>query len=502
MALSDALQARFPVLTVQGELSGFTRAASGHCYFSLKDGDGQAAMLRCAMFRRAASLMDFSPRDGHAVEVRGRLALYEPRGELQFIVEAMRRAGEGALYEQFLRLKARLEAQGLFDADRKRVPPPYARRIGVITSAAGAALHDVLTALARRAPHAQVFVYPSPVQGAEAPPALVKALEIANQRADAEVLLLVRGGGSLEDLWAFNDERVVQAIARSDLPVICGVGHETDITLADLAADVRAPTPTAAAELATLSREQCLETLAALDRQLRRRLEQRLDSASQRLDRLTLRLARPGDALSRQRRRLDLYGQRLGQLLPRATSQRQQRLDLLAQRLSQLLPRASAHRQQHLDHLEERLRRALPQQAGRASHRLESLSSRLQALDPRQVLQRGFAWLDDGQGRALTSIQQLQEGQGLRAVLADGAADLTVERLTAHGAPVRRAAPPAKRGARRLPVDAVGAEAAPEAAPKAPDAGSTAQASLLEAMDPGAPAPAPRAPRRRKTKDV
>jgi len=429
-ALSDALQARFPVLTVQGELSGFTRAASGHCYFSLKDGDGQAAMLRCAMFRRAATLTDFSPRDGHAVEVRGRLALYEPRGELQFIVESMRRAGEGALYEQFLRLKARLEAMGLFDADRKRVPPPYARRIGVVTSAAGAALHDVLTALARRAPHAQVFLYPSPVQGAEAPPALVRALEAANARADAEVLLLVRGGGSLEDLWAFNDERVVQAIARSALPVICGVGHETDITLADLAADVRAPTPTAAAELATVSRQQCLETLAALERQLHRRLEQRLDGASQRLDRLALRLARPGDALNRQRRRVDQLGQRLAQQLPRATGERAQRLALLAHRLDQLLPRAAAHRQQRLDHLQDRLTRALPQQSRREAHRLEALGARLQALDPRQVLQRGFAWLDDGQGGALTSVSQLREGQSLRAVLADGAADVTVERLT------------------------------------------------------------------------
>ncbi len=501
MALSDALQARFPVLTVQGELSGFTRATSGHCYFSLKDGDGQAAMMRCAMFRRAASLMDFSPRDGHAVEVRGRLALYEPRGELQFIVESMRRAGEGALYEQFLRLKARLEAQGLFDADRKRVPPPYARRIGVITSAAGAALHDVLTALARRAPHAQVFVYPSPVQGAEAPPALVRALETANERADAEVLLLVRGGGSLEDLWAFNDERVVQAIAQSHLPVICGVGHETDITLADLAADVRAPTPTAAAELATVSRQQCLETLEALERQLRRRLEQRLDSASQRLDRLTLRLARPGDALSRQRRRLDLFGQRLGQLLPRAASQRQQRLDLLSQRLSQLLPRAAAHRQQRLDHLDGRLQRALPQQAVRASHRLEALSSRLQALDPRQVLQRGFAWLDDGQGRALTSIGQLREGQGLRAVLADGAADLTVDRLMADGA-AASPTPGAARKPRAAPVRRAQAIEPAESGEHDAHPGPTAaQSSLLDGMDPADPAPAPRPTRRRKTKD-
>ncbi|OWQ90077.1 exodeoxyribonuclease VII large subunit [Roseateles terrae] len=521
MALSDALQARFPVLTVQGELSGFTRAASGHCYFGLKDADGQSAMIRCAMFRRAASLMDFSPRDGHAVEVRGRLALYEPRGELQFIVESMRRAGEGALYEQFLRLKARLESLGLFDADRKRVPPPYARRIGVITSAAGAALHDVLTALARRAPHAQVFLYPSPVQGAEAPPALVRALELANERADAEVLLLVRGGGSLEDLWAFNDERVVQAIAQSALPVICGVGHETDITLADLAADVRAPTPTAAAELATVSRQQCLETLAALERQLHRRLEQRMDSASQRLDRLALRLARPGDALSRQRRRLDLMGQRLGQLLPRIASQRQQRLDLLSHRLSQLLPRAATHRQQRLEHLEGRLQRALPQQAGRAAHRLESLSARLQALDPRQVLQRGFAWLDDGQGQALTSIHQLRQGQGLRAVLADGAADLTVDRLTgSDGAAIATAPRPALAPAsassaatvaRKRARPKTGPEGAAAASSAAADASLTAsdtpldrlpsaQSSLLDdSLDAPSPSPSP-SPRRRKPK--
>jgi exodeoxyribonuclease VII large subunit len=408
-ALSDALQARFPVLTVQGELSGFTRATSGHCYFSLKDADGQAAMIRCAMFRRAASLVDFSPRDGQSVEIRGRVALYEPRGELQFVVEAMRRSGEGALYEQFLRLKARLEAQGLFDPDRKRVPPTFARRIGVITSTGGAALHDVLTALARRAPHAQVFIYPSLVQGAEAPAALVRALNLANDRADAEVLLLVRGGGSLEDLWAFNDERVVQTIAESPLPVICGVGHETDVTLSDLAADLRAPTPTAAAELATVSRQQCLETLAALERQLHRRLEQRLDGVAQRLDRLALRLARPGDALARQRRRLDLLSQRAGQVVPRRIAMQGQRLDHLAQRLA----------------------RALPQSLQRGGHRLESLGARLQALDPRQVLARGYAWLDDGQGHALASIQQLSEGQDLRAVLADGEAQLRVQRVQA-----------------------------------------------------------------------
>ncbi|ANH66525.1 exodeoxyribonuclease VII large subunit [Mitsuaria sp. 7] len=428
-ALSDALQARFPVITVQGELSGFTRAASGHCYFSLKDAEGQPAMLRCAMFRRAASMVDFAPRDGMTVELRGRLDLYGPRGELQFIVESMRRSGEGALYEQFLRLKAKLESLGYFDADRKRPPPPYARRIGVITSTGAAALQDVLTALRRRAPHARVFIYPTLVQGNEAPAAIVRALATANERADAEVLLLVRGGGSLEDLWAFNDERVVQAVAESPLPVICGVGHETDITLADLAADLRAPTPTAAAELATVSRQQCLETLEALERQLVRRVEQRLDGAAQRLDRLALRLARPGDALARQRRRLDLLSQRLGQVAPRTVSMESQRLRHLEQRLNQTAPRAAALQTQRLRHLAERLDRALPQQAQRGAHRLDALEARLQALDPRQVLARGYAWLDDGQGRALSSVDQLREGQDLRAVLADGEAELKVGRV-------------------------------------------------------------------------
>ncbi|MDT8999181.1 exodeoxyribonuclease VII large subunit [Paucibacter sp. APW11] len=414
-AVSDSLQARFAVVQVEGELSGFTRAASGHCYFSLKDADGAAAMLRCAMFRRAASLTDFAPADGQRVELRGRLALYEPRGELQFIVEAMRRAGAGALYEQFLRLKARLEAQGLFDPSRKRELPAFATRIGVITSLAGAALHDVLTTLARRAPHVQVIVYPSLVQGAEAPAALLQALAQANARAEVDLLLLCRGGGSLEDLWAFNDERLVRAIAESALPVVCGVGHETDVTLADLAADLRAPTPTAAAELATPSRAACMDQLAALARTLMRRMDQRLDAHAQRLDRAALRLARPSDALARQRRRIAL----------------------LAQRWGQVLPRLQAMQQQKLQHLEQRWRRALPQALQHQADRLQTLQARLAALDPKQVLARGYAWLDDGQGRALTSVAQLQPGQDLHAVLADGEAQLRVQ--TVKPARTRRA---------------------------------------------------------------
>ena len=248
-AIADSLEARFNPVAVQGELAGFSRASSGHCYFSLKDGQGQ---IRCAMFRRAASLLDFSPRDGQLVELRGRLGVYEPRGELQLVVESMRQAGQGTLFEQFLQLKARLEAEGLFDTARKRPLPVMPRAIGVVTSLGAAALHDVVTALQRRAPHIPVVIYPASVQGAQAAGELRGAVLKAGERRSTDqvdVLLLVRGGGAMEDLWAFNDEALARAIVASPMPVVCGVGHETDFTIADFCADVRAPTPTAAAEL-------------------------------------------------------------------------------------------------------------------------------------------------------------------------------------------------------------------------------------------------------------
>ena len=405
-AVAQTLTTRFGSCVVGGEISGFTRAASGHCYFNLKDSDGQTALLRCAMFRRAATVLDFSPADGALVEVRGQVTLYEPRGELQFVVEAMRRAGAGTLYEQFLRLKARLEAAGLFDAGRKRPLPTFPHAVGVITSTAGAALHDVLTALARRAPHVAIVIYPSLVQGEQAPAALVQALEVANARAEVDLLLLVRGGGSLEDLWAFNDERVVRAVAASALPVICGVGHETDFTLADLAADLRAPTPTAAAELAAPSRQANLDALDGLRLGLSRCVEQRLDAAAQRLDRVAQRLSRPSDVVASQHRRLAL----------------------LAQRWAQALPRRQALQSQRLDSLEARLSRAAPSALRSQQQRLAALQSRLVALDPKQVLARGYAWLDDGQGRALTSVRQLAVGSQVHAVLADGEAQMKVLR--------------------------------------------------------------------------
>lgn len=405
-ALSESLSSRFGAVTVSGELSGFTRAASGHCYFSLKDADGLAASLRAAMFRRAAGLLDFEPQDGMRVELRGRLAVYEPRGELQFVAEAMRLAGAGSLYEQFLRLRERLDAAGLFARERKRPLPSFPTRIGIVTSLGAAALHDVLTALARRAPQVSVVVYPSLVQGSEAPRALVAALELANARQEVDVLLLVRGGGSLEDLWAFNDERVVRAVAGSALPVVCGVGHETDITLADLAADLRAPTPTAAAELAAPARADCLDRLQSLGRLLSLRTTARLDGHAQRLDRLALKLARPSDLVNRHGRLLALLAQRT-----RAAPLR--RVELEGERLSRMA---------------ERHRQAMARLLQRHSARLDTIAARLGMLDPHRVLARGYAWLQNEAGEPITSVARLRVGQTVEARLADGAAEMQVSK--------------------------------------------------------------------------
>lgn len=403
-AVADSLAARFGACTVQGELSGVTRAASGHCYFSLKDADGQAALVRCAMFRRAAGGLDFVPQDGQRVEVRGRLALYEPRGELQFVVEAMQRAGAGALMEQFLRLKARLEAEGLFDRQHKRALPAHPRRVGVITSLGAAALHDVATALARRAPHVGVVIYPSLVQGPEAAPALVAALQTANQRAEVDTLILCRGGGSLEDLWCFNDERVVRAVAGSRLPVVCGVGHETDVTLSDFAADLRAPTPTAAAELAAPAQRDGLDTLQALAGLMQRRVSRVLDSQAQRLDAAGLRLSRPTERLRRQQLQLRQLGHRLSLAVRQVPPLEHSRLERLA----------------------SRARRAMTGRQAQAASRLDALAAGLHTLDPQRVLQRGYAWLADAQGRPVQSVQQLAVGEVVGAVLADGRAEVSV----------------------------------------------------------------------------
>ncbi|MDO9315059.1 MAG: exodeoxyribonuclease VII large subunit [Burkholderiaceae bacterium] len=399
-AIGDALAARFGACTVRGELSGYTRASSGHCYFSLKDANGDSASIRCAMFKRSASLLQFQPADGQQVQLRGRVAVYEPRGELQFIVEAMQRSGEGSLYEQFLRIKQKLETEGLFDAARKRPIATHPRRVGIVTSLDAAALHDVASALARRSPHVELIVYPSLVQGSEAPAALVAAIEVAGRRREVDTLLVCRGGGSMEDLWSFNDERVVRAIVVSPIPVISGVGHETDTTLADFAADLRAPTPTAAAELCAPSSADNLTWLAAAALAMRRRVHRVLETEAQRVDGLAMRSLRPAEAVRRQLQTLELWSHRLASATRRATVAGRRDLQVAA----------------------ERFQRASAAPTQRAAQALDRLEARLRGLDPAGVLRRGYAWLSDDSGRALVSTAQLSVGQSVQAVLADGVA--------------------------------------------------------------------------------
>jgi exodeoxyribonuclease VII large subunit len=407
-AVADALAARFSACTVAGELSGFTRASSGHCYFTLKDGNGESASLRCAMFKRAGGLLQFLPADGQQVQLRGRLGVYEPRGELQFIVESMQRSGEGALYEKFMLLKRKLEQQGLFDESRKRAIPPWPRRVGVVTSLDAAALHDVTSSFARRLPHVELIIYPSPVQGAPAPDALVAAIVSAGTRREVDILLVCRGGGSIEDLWAFNDERVVRAVADCPIPVISGVGHETDVTLVDFAADLRAPTPTAAAELCARSARDAAADLARVAAAMQRRVRQALDTQAQRVDSVAVRLLRPAEALHRHTRVLDTHSYRLVAAAHRALN--------------------AAH--QDLRALSEGLKRATVGSLQVATHRIDRLGERLRGVDPDVVLKRGYAWLLDDDGRALTSARQLSVGQALRAVLSDGEAVARVTEVT------------------------------------------------------------------------
>ncbi|AYQ29660.1 MULTISPECIES: exodeoxyribonuclease VII large subunit [unclassified Polaromonas] len=403
-AIADSLEARFNPVAVQGEISGFSRAASGHCYFSLKDEQGQ---VRCAMFRRAAGLLDFSPRDGQLVELRGRLGVYEPRGELQLVVESMRQAGQGNLFEQFLQLKTRLEAEGLFEPGRKRPLPLLPRAIGVVTSLGAAALHDVVSALQRRVPHIPVVIYPASVQGGQAAGELRGALLKAFQRRQqdkVDVLLLVRGGGAIEDLWAFNDEQLARTIVEAPMPVISGVGHETDFTIADFCADLRAPTPTAAAELCAQPQSVWLGALGLAFSRLQNGVDRQMQSHNQRLDWAASRVSRPSHLVTRQHARLAGLGQNLNHAVRASVLQERQRLHAL----SADFPRQVQSSLQH----------------GR--QRVERAQLRLELLDPKLVLKRGYAWLADLQGQPITSPEKTHVGQPVRATLAGGEVDLTV----------------------------------------------------------------------------
>lgn len=401
-AISDTLKTRFNPVSVKGELAGFTRAASGHCYFTLKDEQGQ---MRCAMFRRSAEFLSFQPRDGDLVEIQGRVALYEPRGELQMVAEAMRPAGAGQLHEAFLRLKAKLEGEGLFDADRKREIPSRPRAIGVVTSLGAAALHDVVTALQRRVPHIPVRIAPSLVQGLDAPSQLTNALAALQALPEIDVILLVRGGGSIEDLWAFNDEALARAIVACRVPVVSGVGHETDFTIVDFCADLRAPTPTAAAELCALDQSSERHRLHKLQVPMTQMVHWRLDQAAQALDRAERQLGRPSGWLHQQQTDCNQLWHRLGRGVGQSLNRHQLKLQPMV----------------------ARFQRGVSDVPMQARHRLDQFEWLLGSLDPALVLKRGYAWLQNSEGRALSSVNDLQAGQQVQAQLADGQALLTVD---------------------------------------------------------------------------
>jgi len=309
-AIAASLEERFDTVLVSGEISNFKAYDSGHWYFSLKDEEGQ---IRCVMFRGRNGQVGFMPQSGDLVEVSANLGIYVPRGDIQLTIQSLRRAGMGGLYAAFLKLKAKLAKEGLFDVDRKREIPSHPRSIGIITSPQAAALKDVLSTLARRAPHIPIVIYPTLVQGPDAPAGIIAALKAAEKENTVDVILLVRGGGSIEDLWAFNDEQLAYAIAQSSIPIVSGVGHETDITIADFVADLRAPTPTGAAELAAPRRDQMLQELEAIKQAMLQRVRQRVEREAQTLDQLALRLAHALPNPDRMREQITSWQQRLNQ---------------------------------------------------------------------------------------------------------------------------------------------------------------------------------------------
>jgi exodeoxyribonuclease VII large subunit len=422
--LEDAL----PLVWIEGELSNVARPASGHLYFTLKD---SGAQVRCAMFRPKSATLRFKPVDGMQALLRARVGLYEPRGEFQLVAEHMEPAGEGALQREFERLKAQLDAEGLFDAARKRPLPRYARRIGVVTSATGAAIRDVLSVLARRWPLAEVEVLPVPVQGREAPPAIVAMLKKASASARYDVLLVTRGGGSLEDLWAFNDEAVARAIHACAVPVVSAVGHEVDFSIADFVADLRAPTPSAAAELIVPDAQTTLRHLGQLQQRLATLQQRRLQALGQRVDHLLARLQaqRPQARLARDRERLAHLQHRLLAVLRERRQRELARLDRLQARLLARHPQQRlALLQRQLAEQAQRLRQAMARQLERERHALEQAARTLHAVSPLATLERGYAILFDENGKVLRSVQNVEPGTALRARLADGELPLHVDR--------------------------------------------------------------------------
>ncbi|EGZ46791.1 exodeoxyribonuclease VII large subunit [Neisseria wadsworthii] len=409
-------------LWVAGEVSNLTRAASGHYYFSLKD---SRAQVRCAMFKGTAAKLAAPLKEGDHIELTGKISIYEARGEFQITVNEVRLKGLGQLYEAYEKLKAQLQAEGVFAAERKKPLPAHPRTIGIVTSLAAAALRDVVSTLKRRAPEIPVIVYPTAVQGAGSEFQIAQAIQTASARAEADVLIVCRGGGSIEDLWAFNEEPVVRAIEACEIPVVSGVGHETDFTLADFVADVRAPTPTGAAELVSPNRLESLHKLAQAQCRLKTVLEQRYYDASQRVDWFARQIRHPQQKLNEQRNQLAALQQSLRFSMQNNHRFNAQKLARQQQNLAHLRPNVSSA-ERNLLLLQAALCQNWQNLFANRQQRLEKQTALLEAVSPQHILERGFSVVKNSRGQVIRSANLLKQGQKLHITFADGETDVRV----------------------------------------------------------------------------
>lgn len=428
--VQSALESGFGTLWLQGELSNFSRPASGHFYFSLKDSQSQ---IRCAMFKGKNRYIDFEPQSGDEVLVRGKLGLYAARGDFQLIVEHMEPAGAGKLQMQFEATKKKLLELGWFDQDAKQALPEMPQRIGVVTSGTGAAVQDVLKVLARRCPQAQIIIYPTLVQGSAAAPKIVDAIQTADRRSEVDVLLLVRGGGSLEDLWAFNDERVAQAVFECSLPLVCGVGHEVDVTICDFVADLRAPTPSAAAEMATPDGEIVVQRVDTAKTALRRILRAQLSLNGNQLQSLNerLQMRHPRRLLEDRGQRIDELENRLQQTMQSVTHARQLQLTNLTNRLRSHSPNQQLTRlHAALGNMELRLNNAVQKQLTTSNNRWALAARALDTVSPLATLERGFAVVKHKQ-KVVSNASKLAPGDDITTQVAQGLIHSKVEKIEA-----------------------------------------------------------------------
>jgi exodeoxyribonuclease VII large subunit len=416
------IERQLGLVWVSGEISNFMRAASGHCYFNLKDAQAQ---VRCVLFRQKAQHVAFALRDGLQVEVRATPSIYEARGEFQLNVDNVRLAGVGALYERFAALKAKLEGAGWFAQARKRPLPPYPRAIGIVTSTRAAALRDILATLRRRWPAARVILYPAPVQGDGAAAEIAQAIRAANARAEVDVLIVGRGGGSIEDLWAFNEEAVARAVFESALPVVSGVGHETDFTICDFVADLRAPTPTAAAAAVSPDRVAIAHRVEQLAGRATRSVEHALAARAQRLDTAARRLVHPAARLRQESERMRALARRMAHAWrARSTMRSTATLSLNARLLREL--RAPLSQAQRLDRVRGNWQRTARERMARMAERVAGLAQNLAHLNPQAVLERGYAIVAGADGAIVQDAQQVRTGESIALTFARGGADATV----------------------------------------------------------------------------